>query len=814
MSTRLSSQESSSTRIRIYRIAAAFARSVPGLELLLVLDGRIRIEYENKSRALASSDILALCRIERASLKPLSESFVLSLCVGPDILASAFDGELPAFDCDSSADPSRDYSTLRRMMAEIACSDLAERPTNRLLFRSRLYRLLDELARHYSPSRGEASRPPLGACDETERRILAIRSYVQENFRSPIALGDLAEALSLTPQYLSKFLKRQLGRNFRDYLRDKRLASALRDLALTADTITSIAFDSGFPNLTAFNEAVKRATGLSPAEYRRARQAEARRPEAGEAEARSLNEVAFESVRELFSGYLNGSTPDPGAGERAIVEVDLSRRSPLAKPWADTINLCFASDLAKADFQEQVALIQNELGFKYARFQGIFGRNLLAAEGPSAYSFANDDKLIDFLLALGLKPFIELGGKPEKINRNHSTYLFFEQGDLPALTFEGFEKILAAFLRHAVNRYGLAEVSTWRFELWGGHDDGPGDRHERLANYLDEFERVRGVLEPLVPAAQLGGPGLPSASNLEILGDFLRGLRERGAPPDYVSFYLFPYTPLDSDAPGDKRVALLWDKSQMKREIRKVKDCARSIDPGIGRFYITEWNYDFSCRNLFHDSCFKAPFIIQNAIDCADEVESFAYWLASDISAEHSDSDAILFGGAGLLSRAGIRKPSYYAYQFLAGLGDSLVAKGDGYIVTARSDTEFAAIVFNYKYVNDLSRLRDHYGNLAYDLESRFENHKTVSLSLRLEGARPGRYKIRQRILNADNGSVLDEWKRIGGDVDLDRSEIAYLERVSAPSLELSYVNCEDAIEVDCSLEPNETRLIEISLLL
>jgi beta-xylosidase len=250
-----------------------------------------------------------------------------------------------------------------------------------------------------------------------------------------------------------------------------------------------------------------------------------------------------------------------------------------------------------------------------------------------------------------------------------------------------------------------------------------------------------------------------------------------------------------------------------------VENLCRDLKNGIkdsfpNLFYVTEWNMDFSCRNLIHDSLLKASFILQNAIDSIDQVDVLSYWLASDISVEYTDSDAPLFGGPGLISRHGIRKPAFFAYQFLSKLGDRLLVKGNGHIVTAKSEHEFVAILFNYKDINSRFKFADQIRAMSGDLSGCLEDLENYFVSLEIRNIAAGRYKLRQHILNSHYGSVYDTWLGLSAAENLQSSEASWLERTCAPNLRIDFLEGKESLFIECDLEPNEMRLLELSLIL
>jgi beta-xylosidase/AraC-like DNA-binding protein len=783
--------------------------------MVFLLEGELEVRGAKVHR-LKSSDILLLNPpglfatgpAVAVRINPLKSSFFVLLKIDPSFLSRAFDGRVPLFECDSSRQE-KDFSVLRGILAEIAASGTEGLNTN-VLFHARLYRLLYELSENFTLPRKMDELGGDSAEEADARRRHDILSYLRENFRSSISLDELAGALAISPQYLSRYFKKAFGINFHRYINQLRLENALKDLAFTKNPITTVAYDNGFPNLTAFTKELKDKTGQTPTAYRKAYRVEKSDPSGTETATTSGIQPAL--LRDKLAPYIidrKGFT-----GEKRKLAVDASGGIPLEKPWREVINLGFASDFEKSDFIAHVKLIQNELPFRYARFQGLFARTMFFSDGSVEHGFARVDKVIDSLYSARLIPFIELGFKPAKINRNKGDFVFNNEEETPTLSNEEFEEIISLFLKHAINRYGLEEINQWRFEFWAPHNEVLVYDERDIDSYIEQFIRIRKTIKELVPAAQICGPGynVGRPSNKGLLRKILERLDAAGALPDSISFYVFCHSD-NAVMVDDVKKSGLWAKNEIPRRIAKLKKFAGDL----GRqehFFVTEWNMDASCRNPIHDSTLKAPFVLQANIDTIGSVGVFAYWIASDLSAEYKDSDAPLFGGAGLITRHGIRKPAFYAYQFLSKLGGRLLSKGDGYIVTARSIHEFTAIVFNYKYLESRFLAIDQYLNIKGDIAHYLEDLKPCLFSLEIRNIKTGRYKVKQHILNSRNGSVLDAWMGLSSHENLQASEIAWLEKFCTPGLRIDFIDCRGSLMLECDLEPNEVRLLEINLIL
>lgn len=116
------------------------------------------------------------------------------------------------------------------------------------------------------------------------KKILAVRSkeqkkykklsgeiaikYIEENYNKPISLDIVASELRMSPSYLSRLIKQELGMNFVAYLnklRIDRAAGLLRKEQLTAKEISARV---GYDNEHTFIRNFKSITGKTPADYR------------------------------------------------------------------------------------------------------------------------------------------------------------------------------------------------------------------------------------------------------------------------------------------------------------------------------------------------------------------------------------------------------------------------------------------------------------------------------------------------------------------------------------------------------------------
>ena len=74
-------------------------------------------------------------------------------------------------------------------------------------------------------------------------------------------------------------------------------------------------------------------------------------------------------------------------------------------------------------------------------------------------------------------------------------------------------------------------------------------------------------------------------------------------------------------------------------------------------------------------------------------VESLAYWTFTDVFEEGGAGAEMFHGGFGMITLQGAPKPTFHAYRMLHALGDRLLGRTDGLVVTRHSGTPPWAVV-------------------------------------------------------------------------------------------------------------------------
>jgi len=93
--------------------------------------------------------------------------------------------------------------------------------------------------------------------------------YMHSHFKEAITLEDVAVFAGFSPNYTSKLLRENLGVGFKEYLTNLRLEYAERFLLLSDDSVTDIAYSSGFGSFSHFMHVFNKKYQCSPLQYRK-----------------------------------------------------------------------------------------------------------------------------------------------------------------------------------------------------------------------------------------------------------------------------------------------------------------------------------------------------------------------------------------------------------------------------------------------------------------------------------------------------------------------------------------------------------------
>lgn len=96
-----------------------------------------------------------------------------------------------------------------------------------------------------------------------------VTSYIQNNYNTGLTLEEVASYVKMNPTYLSRFIKKQLGTNFSDYVNTIRVEFSKEYLDNDDYSIIDIALMMGFTDQSYYSKVFKKYAGMTPGKYRK-----------------------------------------------------------------------------------------------------------------------------------------------------------------------------------------------------------------------------------------------------------------------------------------------------------------------------------------------------------------------------------------------------------------------------------------------------------------------------------------------------------------------------------------------------------------
>ena len=96
-----------------------------------------------------------------------------------------------------------------------------------------------------------------------------VKAYIGENYAQRLTKADIAAQVFLNPDYLAKLFKKETGTALTDYLTQVRIEKAKALLRDETISLTDVATQTGFDYYSYFSTIFKKATGVSPSDYRK-----------------------------------------------------------------------------------------------------------------------------------------------------------------------------------------------------------------------------------------------------------------------------------------------------------------------------------------------------------------------------------------------------------------------------------------------------------------------------------------------------------------------------------------------------------------
>jgi xylan 1,4-beta-xylosidase len=370
--------------------------------------------------------------------------------------------------------------------------------------------------------------------------------------------------------------------------------------------------------------------------------------------------------------------PNDSVLQKRIISLELNKvKGKFGTMFRECIGAGRANEGLRADWQQQLALVKKECDFKYIRMHGLLTDDMGVYredhKGKPEYNFQYIDVLYDYILSIGMRPFVELSFMPSALASGGQTCFWWKGNVTPPKDYEKWGDLIRALVLHFTERYGADEVKTWYFEVWNEPNLNyfwSGSQEEYFRLYKHTAQAIKGVNKEY----RVGGPATAGAAWVPDMIDFCY---KNSLPLDFISTHSYGVKEGYVDDSGTRGTILDKDKWSVSRDmINSRKQISDSPMPNLELHY-TEWSSSYTPFDPIHDSYHQASYVLEKIKQVGIAPTSMSYWVFTDIFEEAGPRFTPFHGGFGLLNYQGIKKPAFHSYSFLNRLGETELVNTD-----------------------------------------------------------------------------------------------------------------------------------------
>ena len=387
--------------------------------------------------------------------------------------------------------------------------------------------------------------------------------------------------------------------------------------------------------------------------------------------------------------------------------------TPFPHFWEKTFGSGRAILSLRESYRTDLATVKEATGFESIRFHAIFhdevglydpdrksiefaqtaGKTGTTSQDSSVYNFSYVDQIYDGLLARHVRPYVELSFMPKKMaadpNKLHP--FWYHPVVSPPKSYDEWDSMIRAFTQHLVDRYGLDEVATWKFEVWNEPNLDFWGGEPKQSTYFELYDHTARAVKSVSPRLQIGGPSTAQAAWVT---PFLQHVKDAGVPIDFVSTHVYA-NDMARDVFGTNEEI---PRDQMVyRSVKKVHDqIASSPFPNLPLIF-SEYNASYANEPNVTDTDYMGPWLANTIRQCDGLVSNMAYWSFSDVFEEQGVVRTPFYGGFGLVAADNIPKPSLNVFRALHKLGiQRIPLDSDSALATTGPNGSLALALWDY----------------------------------------------------------------------------------------------------------------------
>ncbi|MES1208782.1 MAG: carbohydrate-binding protein, partial [Pseudomonadota bacterium] len=375
-----------------------------------------------------------------------------------------------------------------------------------------------------------------------------------------------------------------------------------------------------------------------------------------------------------------------GARAATTITIDASKQT-TGNPhfWSNAVGTGTAALTLRSDLESHYKIGNREAGFQRVRGHGVLSDAMGIYKGPGMYSWTNFDKYLTSIQQAGMRPIMEMDFMPTALASNGSDKDTFKNAT-------DYKNFIAAVVQHCVDKFGMADVSQWYWEIWN-EPDYAGFWNGTMSAYYTLYDTAVAAITSVIPNAFVGGP---ATTNQGPITAFLQHCKSAGTRVTFASSHIYPggaNTGTSADANN-----FVSDNNSRLNDITSAGYKTSDI-----LSFNTEWNSSYSGQGgnpgdavMSMDNNWNVGFILKSAKLLSDKdsgdappLTIFSYWVLSDVFDETGGPSGsyilgqhngqLPFGQVfGLMTFQGIRKAAFNAFKLLNYTGPKRLMSSGG----------------------------------------------------------------------------------------------------------------------------------------
>ena len=706
-----------------------------GITFLLVLKGAIALEINGQGYSLSKNDVVVLNHGELFSVAGRRENALLFINISREYFIQHLPDYLnSSFQCNSGnsgSDSSPSYDAIKKNIARMAFLHYKREARYELLFQSVLFETLHMLVRDLSGDEGRDKKP-----EGSDQRLRAALAFIHQNYKSRLSLEALAAREFISVQYLSRLFKEHLGSTFMEYLNALRMTDAEQDILHSKNTLSRIALDNGFASTKALNAQFMKKHGCSPIEYRRAN---ARYDAINSIDSIQLMDDNDPDAMSAFAKFIQTHGVEIPDNVDANHTVNLSQAALSLLPGLQSIvDIGDVTRILRADVRKQLQEAQaQQLQLSGIAFGGFLRIIKAMGNDPMYFRLYDVSEIFEAFHTLGLAPIIRL-----------------EATDLDM--FESIEAALQALrglLEMLGRRYPSDFSHQWRFEVLV------------TPEAVDRFEKIYRTIKLAAPRVQVG---LRINPFLIQEGDIRLAAMTSLTPPD---FFGFTFDPNEKKPPDDPVAFAAFFREYHLHFVETIGRFTKTAGCPSAPLYMMEWNTLNGKTRVEAGEFHRTALLTDVLLSLFGKIAGAAVKL--NLLDDNDEQMSLTTHALSLFVHKDIRRPMFLVFKSLASLKPQIVWQSENGFLTTDCEDRYALLLYNACYINPFNAL----DNIR-------SQGSILDFSITLQGLSPGRYRIKNYLLDKDNGSFYNSWLHFDFSVPPEDEDIAeYYKSFSVPSL-------------------------------